>query len=239
MITLAFDSASERCTVAATDGSRVATRHVDGSRRHATELLALFNGVLSELDLTAASIGRIVTGDGPGSFTGLRVATAAAKAFVWHRDVEWRVAPSLLIRAAAHAPAGGGIVLAVSDALRGELFAGCWKVEPHRIEQIGDGPRAIPPDGLVRFGAVDVVVGSIPAPLVEAVAAVTGRVPVTGVDALPDARWLLDLDRRSGGTVVVENHGEWEPDYGRPAEAQAVWERVHGRALPATPGIAR
>ncbi|HEY4100273.1 MAG TPA: tRNA (adenosine(37)-N6)-threonylcarbamoyltransferase complex dimerization subunit type 1 TsaB [Gemmatimonadales bacterium] len=239
MITLAFDSASDRCTVAATDGTRVATRHVDGSRRHATELLTLFNGVLAELDLTAASIGRIVTGDGPGSFTGLRVATAAAKALVWHRDVEWRVAPSLLIRAAAHAPTGGGVVLAVSDALRGDLFAGCWRIEAQRIEQIGDAPRAIAPDGLARFGAIDVVVGSIPAAMVDAVEAVTGCVPVTGVDALPDARWLLEIDRRSGGTVAVENHGDWEPDYGRPAEAQAVWERAHGRALPATPGIAR
>jgi tRNA threonylcarbamoyladenosine biosynthesis protein TsaB len=239
MITLAFDTASERCTVAATDGVRVAGRYIDGPRRHAAVLLTLFDEVLSELGTSRAHIGRVLTGDGPGSFTGLRVAAAAAKALAWHREVEWRVAPSLLVRAMAQVPAEGGVILALSDALRGELYAGCWRVTAHAIERVGVAPRAMAPAALAEYGDVDVITGSIPVSLVDAVIAATGRVPISGAEALPDARWLIALDRRSGGTSVVDDPAAWEPEYGRPAEAQAVWERAHGRSLPAAPGVAR
>ena len=34
------------------------------------------------------------------------------------------------------------------------------------------------------------------------------------------------------GAVRVEAVQDWEPNYGRPAEAQARWETAHGRPLP-------
>jgi hypothetical protein len=32
--------------------------------------------------------------------------------------------------------------------------------------------------------------------------------------------------------VPIQHLDDWEPTYGRPAEAQARWEAAHGRALP-------
>ena len=239
MITLAFDTASERCTVAATDGGHTTHRHIDGARRHAGALLGLIDETLQELDATPAAIGRVIMADGPGSFTGLRVAASVAKALAWRRQLEWRVVPSLLARAAAHAPPGGGTVLALSDALRGELYAGCWRITPASVVLEGPPPRAVPPDALAALGPVDVVVGSIPAALVAAVVAVTGREPIMEEAALPDARWLLALVGIPAATTLVVDAAAWQPDYGRPAEAQVVWERAHGRELPPAPGIAR
>jgi len=43
---------------------------------------------------------------------------------------------------------------------------------------------------------------------------------------------MLDLVGRPGGARLVDDPLAWEPDYGRPAEAQALWEARHGRALP-------
>ena len=239
MITLAFDTATDRCTVAATDGASVAHRFVDGARRHAGALLGLLDETLLELGAKPGDIGRLIVADGPGSFTGLRVAAAMAKALAWRRQLEWRVVPSLLARAAAHAPPGGGKVLALSDALRGELFAGCWYVTPMSVERAGPAPRAMPPASLAGWTPVDVVVGSIPPPLIAAVASAAGRDPITGEAALPDARILLALLNIAAATTLVVNPAGWEPDYGRPAEAQVVWERAHGRELPPAPGIAR
>lgn len=233
MITLALDSATERLTVAAGDGDRVVARHVDGPRRHAREVLALAGDLLGELGARPRDVRRVLTGDGPGSFTGIRVATAVAKALAWGRDeVEWRVAPSLLVRAAGHAPSGGGVVLALSDALRGELYAGAWRFAGDRVERMGDLPRTIVPEALGHYLPVDVVVGSIPERLREAVGNGTGMLPVTGEAALPDARQLLRLAGLAGGTTGVDDPAHWQPVYGRPAEAQAVWERKHGRPLP-------
>jgi tRNA threonylcarbamoyladenosine biosynthesis protein TsaB len=237
MITLAFDTATDRCTVAATDGERVTHAHLDGSRRHAAAILGMIDGVLAELDAGPPEIGRVITGDGPGSFTGLRVAAAVAKALTWQRAIEWQVASSLLVRAAAHAPAGGGVVLALSDALRGELYAGYWRIDGTDVVQLGMAPRALRPDALVP--GVDVVVGTIPSALVAAVTQATGCEPIIGETALPDARTLLALALLRGGTTIVADPASWQPEYGRPAETQAVWERNHGRNLPAASSVTR
>jgi tRNA threonylcarbamoyladenosine biosynthesis protein TsaB len=238
MITLAFDTATDRCTVAATNGGRNSHRFVDGARSHAGAIIGLIDGVLGELGAVAADVDAIVMADGPGSFTGLRVAAAVAKAMTWRREITWRVAPSLLVRAAAHAPPQGGVVLALSDALRGDVYAGCWHIGPGAVA-VRQAPRAVAPDLLASFGPVDVVVGSIPDALMNAVRSATGREPVCGTEALPDARTLLGLANRTDATFLVTDPATWQPDYGRPAEAQAKWERAHGRKLPAATGIPR
>jgi tRNA threonylcarbamoyladenosine biosynthesis protein TsaB len=239
VIALALDTATDRCTVAAAAAGRIAHRILDGSRRHAGAILGLIQAVLEDLDVTASGIGRVIIADGPGSFTGLRVAASVGKALAWRRNVEWRIAPSLLVRAAAHAPAGGGSVLALSDALRGELYAASWHIDASRIARTSLAPRAMTPASLAGLPSVDVVVGSIPSGLVAAVATATGREPVTGEAALPDARTLLMLATLPGGTTTVTDPAAWQPEYGRPAEAQVVWERVHGTELPSAPGNAR
>lgn len=239
MITLAIDTATDRCAVAASDGSRVVERQLDGARRHAAMILTLTDALLAELGAQPRDIQRILTADGPGSFTGLRVAAALAKGLAWAGRVEWRTTPSLLVRAMAHVPAAGGTVLALSDALRGDLYAGCWQIGAGKVSLVGELPRARPPASLGYCGPVDVVVGTVPEALRDAVEAATGRRLIGGVEALPSARELLLLDDHLGGTTPVMDAASWEPEYGRPAEAQAVWERRHGRPLPSPPGIAR
>ena len=242
-VSLAIDSATDRLTVALAAHDTVASLHVDGPRRHAREALGLVDTLLAEHGLSPLQVTRVISGDGPGSFTGLRVASAIAKALVWGRqDIEWWTAPSLLARALAAQqqvmqrpePIGGAdmTVLAISDALRGELYAGCWQFRGDTVSQRGNAPHAMPPAELAGFGAVDVVVGSIPDALVSAVADATGVQPVVGDAALPDARWLIGLSGWRGGLQQVHDAAAWAPQYGRPAEAQAVWEAKHGRRLP-------
>jgi hypothetical protein len=50
---------------------------------------------------------------------------------------------------------------------------------------------------------------------------------------------LIALTGVRGGTREVSDAAEWEPGYGRPAEAQARWELAHGRPLPDPAGDAR
>jgi hypothetical protein len=99
----------------------VLTRQLDGARQHNAAILGLIGELLHELGGQPRDISRVLVADGPGSFTGLRVAAAVAKALVWGRpEVTWSVAPSLLVRAFPHAPPAGGTVLALADALRAE-----------------------------------------------------------------------------------------------------------------------
>lgn len=231
MLTIAIDTATDRCTVAASNGARSVARHLDGARRHAAALPGLLDALLVELGATPRDITTILTADGPGSFTGLRVGATVANALAWRTDVQWRTAPSLLVRAMGHVPSHGGVVLALADALRGDLYAGCWRFTAEGVETLVV-PRTVRPADLGMVGPVDLVVGTVPPALLDAVRAATGCEPIVGEAALPDARHLLALDQRTGGTTAVAEPGRWEPTYGRPAEAQTVWEAKHGVPLP-------
>lgn len=230
MITLAIDTATDRCSVAASDGTRIEARHVDGARRHGGAIIALIDAVIAPFG-GIDGVGVIVTADGPGSFTGLRVAATVAKALLWRRTTTWRTAPSLLVQAFALAGPHMKTVLAVSNALRGEVFAGCWTVTD-RIVPVGAAPRAMRVADLGAFGRVDAVSALVPPALAEEIATATGVTPVVGAAALPDARHLLTLAGLDGGTHPILDPVHWEPDYGRPAAAQDVWEQRHGRRLP-------
>ncbi|MEO8478559.1 MAG: tRNA (adenosine(37)-N6)-threonylcarbamoyltransferase complex dimerization subunit type 1 TsaB [Gemmatimonadota bacterium] len=233
MITLAIDTATARCTVAVTDVTTRLEAHVDGARRHTREALGLVDRLIRDIGAEPGDIGVVLSGDGPGSFTGLRVATSIAKALVWGRPaVAWRVAPSLLIQGLPHLPTAGGRLLALSDALRGDVYAGCWDIGPDGIVPVGGPPRSMSPTDLAVFGSPSAIVGDISEQLADAVQAATAVAPVTGTEALPDARTLLLLADIPGGSEPVADPGRWTPTYGRPVEAQAVWERKHGRALP-------
>lgn len=233
MITLALDTATARCTVAATDGDLLLEAHLDGARRHTRDALGVVDDLVRQLGAGPGDIGLVLSGDGPGSFTGLRVATSIAKAILWGRPtVKWRVAPSLLVQGYPHLPGGSGRVLALSDALRGEVYAGCWDVRPDGVTAVSCRPEAILPARLSDFRDLTAVVALLPASLLAEVEAATGIVPISGEMALPDARMLITLSRIEGGTELIADPERWRPAYGRPVEAQAVWERKNGRQLP-------
>jgi tRNA threonylcarbamoyl adenosine modification protein YeaZ len=178
-----------------------------GARRHAGALLPMAHRALARRGIGLDGVEGLALSDGPGSFTGLRVGAAVAKALVRARGLPLWVAPSLMVRAAGVASDDGALVLAVTDALRGEVYAGAFRFEPGRVG-VELAPAVRRPEDLA---------GLLPAP----------------------ARSLLDLVGRTGGARRLTEVSSWEPDYGRPAEAQARWETAHGRPLPDPAGGAR
>lgn len=78
MRSAAFETSSRRPSVAVHDGTRLATRALDGDRPHASDLLPALEAALAELGLGAGDLEAIAVGTGPGSYTGLRVGIATA-----------------------------------------------------------------------------------------------------------------------------------------------------------------
>lgn len=238
MITLALDTATNRCSVALTNGTDTVSRYLDGARHHAGALLPMVDQCLQQLELRPDQIERVITADGPGSFTGLRVGIAVAKALVWQTGRAWYTTPSLLVRAWAHT-AGAGRVVAVSNALRGQLYAAGWQIRPDGVELISGPPCTVFPEELNRYGMLDVLVGSVPEELRLQVEKAAGTSLIGEPDSLPEASALLQLVDLPGGAQRISVPTRWEPEYGRPAEAQAVWERKHGQPLPDPPYLSR
>jgi tRNA threonylcarbamoyladenosine biosynthesis protein TsaB len=113
VLTLAFDTATNVATSALLeDGTTLGER----TGRPMT-LLEDVNKLFEEADAQAAELSRIVVGTGPGSFTGLRMGLAAARALALALDVKV-AGVSTLDALAAGAPGA----IPVVDARRREIF---------------------------------------------------------------------------------------------------------------------
>lgn len=234
---LAIDTATDIASVAVGRGAASQPEsgaHVQGARRHAAEIIRLVDFALSRLAIRPADLDGIVVGDGPGSFTGLRIGWAAAKGLAQEAGLEVVAVPSLLAAAAAGTlPLGAIPVAACFDALRGQVYGAEYTVHPDRVET-HVAPAVLTIDELARTAPVvpRLAVGDGAARYSDAVLRWCGAAPVP-LDVLPPtATMLLALRSRPGAGRAIDDLTTAEPVYGRPAEAQARWEARHGRPLP-------
>jgi tRNA threonylcarbamoyl adenosine modification protein YeaZ len=154
---LAFDTSTAACTAALFDGTGtcVASRDEVIGRGHAERLVPM----IAEL-LEGQSAERILVGTGPGSFTGIRVAIAAAHGLAIGWDAELDGMSSLALLAAAFE---GEAVAAAMQGGHGELFVQTFA---------GGAPTSatlnLSPDEAGKSVGARLVVGSGARQLVEA-----------------------------------------------------------------------
>lgn len=173
--TLAIDSATQACSVALLDDNGViaGTCELLG-RGHAERLVPMIAALPGR-----GRADRIRVSLGPGSFTGVRVGLAAARALALAWGAELTGFPTLaLVAAMARRDAGNEPVCAVMTGGHGE-----WFVQPYAAngEPAGD-LLSLPPGEAVRACTSDLVAGS------EAEALVRMRGRGTALAILPDAR---------------------------------------------------
>ena len=82
MIFLAFEFTSDRRSVAISDGDQRVLSQVVHDRGRTTPVFHLIDQALAEAQVARASIERLAISIGPGSYTGIRLAIAAAQG--WH-----------------------------------------------------------------------------------------------------------------------------------------------------------
>ncbi len=149
-VVLAFDTATRATVVGAGGPDDAAERRDDpaaGVRPgHAQRLLELCEEALAAIGAGWGDVTRIGAGVGPGTFTGLRIGIATARALSAARDVE--VVPVSTLAALARGADPAGDVLAVIDARRGEAFAA-----PFRAGVPGAPPAAVAPEALAGLAA--------------------------------------------------------------------------------------
>ena len=181
-VILAFDTSSAACTAALFNGGGacIARRDEVIGRGHAERLVPM----IAEM-LEGRRPASILVGVGPGSFTGIRVAIAAAHGLAIGWDAELRGMSSLALLAAG-VEGEGGVAAAVIGG-HGELFV--QQFEATTGEPISDLRNLLPADA-ARFATAPLVVGSGAARLVEARGSGEAR------DALPAAANALRLPER-------------------------------------------
>ena len=236
-VQLALDTATPFGSVALGTSRGVIAEVSIGHRRHAAATLPAVEEVLRLAGAGFGDVEGIVLADGPGSFTGLRIGFATAKGILHqHPALTLRLAPSLLALAWGARSFARGPVAALYDALRGDVFAAVYAFGDDRLETWLT-PRLTTPAELVQtVPPPAIAVGDGAAVHASLMLQWTGRPPAGPPTAVPRAAALLELLDLPGATMLVEDPGAAEPTYGRLAEAQARWERAHGRPLPHPPG---
>jgi len=198
-LTLAIDSATEACSVALFDGDTlIAGEFRMLNRGHAEQLVPMIAALPGK-----GRADRIAVALGPGSFTGLRVGLAAARALAFAWQAELVGYPTLdLVGAMARDRHPGPVAVAMTGG-HGE-----WFVQSFDNDGTPRAPRAsLTPQAAVAAASENLVAGS------QAEALVTNRGSGEALTLWPDARALALLPSTA---ITAEVH----PLYGRAPDAK-------------------
>lgn len=218
-LTLALDGSTYAGSVALIrDREVIAERQLGtipkpGRAGREEQFMPMVADCLRDGEASPRDLARIVCGEGPGSFTSLRVAASIAKGLATGAGIPLFAVQSLLLIVAASG-AREGRWLAALPAMRGEVFVSVYESSGDSIEEVAK-PRIIADSELMEESA-------------RCGAGIVG--PVAGSEASPHARGVARVLHTviAAGECDIES---WEPVYGRLAEAQVKWEAAHGRPL--------
>ena len=200
MRTLVIDSATEACSVALFDGEQlVAGDFRMLGRGHAEHLVPMIADLPEQ-----GRAERIAVALGPGSFTGVRVGLAAARALALAWNAELTGYPTLdLVAAMACARAGDVPVAVAMTGGHGE-----WFVQGFSAEAVSTRPLAsLKPSAAVATAPESLIAGS------QAEAFVAERGSGEAMQIWPDARAFQQLAKAALTSKV-------QPLYGRAPDAK-------------------
>lgn len=121
---LAFETATEACSVAVWIDGEVRERFEIAPRRHAELALPWAEDLLAEAGIARSQLDAIAVGRGPGAFTGVRLAIAIAQGIALALDRP--VVPVSTLAALAMQTEGNRILAAI-DARMGEVYAATFR----------------------------------------------------------------------------------------------------------------
>ena len=116
---IALDSSTELCSVALWLDGEVLLREELAGQRHSELLLPMVQDMLDEAGLSLNALDGIAFGEGPGSFTGLRIGCGVAQGLAFGADLPVVGVCTLLALAEA---TGASRVVSCLDARMGEVY---------------------------------------------------------------------------------------------------------------------
>ena len=121
---LAIETSTESLSLAACRGDAMFRSHVEAGQRHAEMILDSISGLLAQAELRLADLHGIAYGEGPGSFTGLRIACGVAQGLALARGLKVLGVSTLLALAEEGA---ADKAYACIDARMGEVYHAAYR----------------------------------------------------------------------------------------------------------------
>lgn len=122
---VAFDTSSKALTLAILeDETLLAQMTLNIKKNHSITLMPAIDFLMNSLDMKPTDLDRIAVAQGPGSYTGLRIAVATAKTLAHTLKIELVGVSSLQALVPEQAE---GLVIPVMDARRNNVYAGFYQ----------------------------------------------------------------------------------------------------------------
>ncbi|WP_372964753.1 tRNA (adenosine(37)-N6)-threonylcarbamoyltransferase complex dimerization subunit type 1 TsaB [Marinobacter sp.] len=231
---LALDTSSEGCSAALWLDGQITERFELAPRGHTRLLMPMVRELLAEQGLTPSDLDALAFARGPGSFTGLRIATGVIQGLAWGLCLP--VVPVSSLAAVAlnaieqrQLPDGSGIAVAF-DARMSEVYWGTFRCDDGLPVRLGD-ERVCHPGKVSLPGSEAVISGWFGAgqgwkfrdDMPEAVVGSVELFDVTLVPRAAHVARLADLGFRQGLAVSAE---QAQPLYVRD---EVTWKKLPGR----------
>lgn len=125
---LAIDSSNQPLSVAIVEDYKMITEQtINIKRNHSIQLLPAVDEALKQANLTIGDIDRIAVANGPGSYTGLRIAVTVAKSLAWAQGKELVGVSSLKVIAANSQAKNKDYIVPIFDARRNNIYTGLYQ----------------------------------------------------------------------------------------------------------------
>ena len=133
---LAIETATSACSVALRIDDELVVRSEVGSNIHSQVLLSRVASVLAQAALSPSQLDAVAVGQGPGSFTGLRIGVGVGQGLAYGAGCPMVGVSSL--DALALQASGDGPILAAIDARMGEVYWCEYLKSESNISRLGD-----------------------------------------------------------------------------------------------------
>ena len=213
----AFDTSSKALTLAILeDETLLAQMTLNIKKNHSITLMPAIDFLMNSLDMKPTDLDRIVVAQGPGSYTGLRMAVATAKTLAHTLKIELVGVSSLLALVPEQAE---GLVIPIVDARRNNVYAGFYR-----------SGQAVRPEAHLPLAEVLEMAGAAnqPVTFVGETAAfaeqIESALPQAAIQpTLPDAAAV----GRLGLDLPAQSIHDFVPNYLKRVEAEENWLKTH------------
>lgn len=213
----AFDTSSKALTLAILeDETLLAQMTLNIKKNHSITLMPAIDFLMNSLDMKPTDLDRIAVAQGPGSYTGLRIAVATAKTLAHTLKIELVGVSSLLALVPEQAE---GLVIPVMDARRNNVYAGFYQ-----------SGQAVRPEAHLPLAEVLEIAGAADQPVTFVgettafVEQIEAALPQAAIQpTLPEAATI----GRLGLDLPAQSIHDFVPNYLKRVEAEENWLKTH------------
>lgn len=214
---LAFDTSNQALSLAILEDEHLlAQTTLNVKKNHSITLMPAIDFLMNSLDMKPKDLDRIVVAQGPGSYTGLRIAVATAKTLAHTLKIELVGVSSLLALVPEQVE---GLVIPIMDARRNNVYAGFYQ-----------SGQAVRPEAHLPLAEVLEMAGTADQPVTFVGETATFAEQIK--DALPQAAIQSTLPDaatigRLGLDLQAQSIHDFVPNYLKRVEAEENWLKTH------------